>query len=78
MANAKYVEITSVNISPKRAIVISKTDYGMIKIGQRLSVKDENNRTMNIFLKGSIDIPLENVNDLRDSLNEVIKYLEKS
>lgn len=75
----KFIEIVSVKVSPKRTIVISevnKRDEGNIIIGQRLTVKDDNEKPINVFLKGALSIPKESIYDLRDALNETIKYFE--
>lgn len=76
----KFIEIATANITPKRSIVISKLnkpDEGSVIIGQRLTVKDDNDKMLNVFLKGALNIPKDSLYDLRDALNEAIKYFEK-
>jgi hypothetical protein len=77
MSGGKFVEIAAVNISSKRTIVLSKSNENII-IGQKLSVKDDNDKPINFFLKGALNIPVDSIYDFRDAINDVIKHIEKN
>jgi hypothetical protein len=76
----RFIEISSVKISPKRTIVFSQTanDNGNVIIGQKLTVKDENGKPLNFFMKGAMNIPVNSLYDFRDAVNLVLKSLEEN
>lgn len=75
---SKFNEITSMSVSEKRTIVFSVTTASEKKviIGQKMNAKDENNNNINFFLRGALNIPISNIIEFRDSINEVIRHLE--
>lgn len=76
MPRGNFVELAKVKISDKKEIVVSKAQDETIKIGQRMSFEDDN-RKINFFLKGALEIPENKLYDLRDAINLAIKEIEK-
>ena len=73
---SKFTEITTMEVSEKRTLVFSEASKERIIIGQRMKTTDENNNVINFFLRGALNIPIENIVEFRDALNEVLVYLD--
>ena len=73
MADITYKEICRAKIADARNAVISKCSKGGYTLAQQLEVKEEKVKTT-VFLKGALHIDsLENLCELRNALNVVIR-----
>lgn len=73
-----YEEITSAAVSSNRTIVISKCSKGGYTMAQKMRLKDDDNREMDIFLKGAFTIgDMNGLYELRDAINAAIDAEEE-
>lgn len=73
MAEILYTEICRAKIADTRNAVISRCSKGGFTLAQQLEVQ-ENKAKTSVFLKGALHIDsLENLCELRNALNVVIK-----
>ena len=73
-----YEELTSAKVSNNRTIVISSCSKGGYTLAQKMRLKDDEGKEMNIFLKGAFTV--EDVNglyELRDAINGAIAIEEE-
>lgn len=77
--NIQYTKIASAQIQEKRKLVISECSKGGYTLAQQITMKDDNNKNLNVYLKGAIAVKdLQGLYNLRDALNVAIGIIEQN
>lgn len=73
-----YRELSKVEVSESRNIVISECSKGGYTIAQQLVAKEDGNKTTTVFMKGAFHIDdIHGMYNLRDAINLAIKLSEE-
>ena len=77
MNKLTYKELTNAKVSKNKTVVVSSCSKGGYTLAQKIKVKDEDGKEMDVFLKGAFMIEsLDGLYELRDAINTAIDEIE--